>query len=276
MPIVIDPKNPTGITWLASYPCSGDAHLRSAIYALVKAMTDQSNTDVDLGEVDGLFRSETTAALYEKYLTRPPHEVDPDEIAAARPMVQDDIVVAADGPILVGTHNAHVSDRSAPLVNHAVSAGAIYLLRNPLDLASSYARWRKLPLDTAIAELATPAFISPPTPTDVYEYLGSWSENVLSWTSSPSRAILVVRLEDLVRDPATILAALAEHLLMKPTPPQLGRALDLADSLRAAAGVPSGAEATGIGAWRHTLSAAQAARIVASQRQQMSRFGYLP
>ena len=36
------------------------------------------------------------------------------------------------------THNALMADRGYPTINFAVTTGAIYILRNPLDVAISY------------------------------------------------------------------------------------------------------------------------------------------
>ena len=279
MPIAIDPDHPTGVVWIASYPGSGARRLSCAVYALVRTTPAD---DIDSGEVDRLFRSDTSAKLYEKYLSRQPHEVDPDEIAAARPMVHYDIAHRAGGLVFVRTHNARLSYRDAPLISQEVSVGAIYLVRNPMDLVVARARHFSVSIEQAIGEICTLDRATEATPHDVNAIEGSWSQNVASWILPPSPAVLVVRFEDLVLRPDAAYRSIAGHLRKVPNPEQLRRAVEFglrASGVEAAAvagSPPRSAEDAGIGAWRQAFSLAQVRQIVADHGPYMARFGYLP
>ena len=119
--------------------------------------------------------------------------------------------------------------------------------------------------------------------------MGSWSENVASWTASPHPAVLVVRYEDMVEKPRTTFARIARHLRMEPSVAQLRRAVAMTDftRLRAqeqAAGFNERPEKSvspffregRVGQWRTVLTADQVSRIVAAHRPMMKRFDYLP
>ena len=288
MPIRIDPRNPRGLVWLASYPKSGNTWVRAFLHALYRLMQGEPVAEVDINQMDNLSANERSADRYRKYLSGPADTVDPREIAAARPQVHEDLVRTAKGTVLAKTHNALISDRGFPLVNRAVSAGAVYIVRNPLDVAISFARYRNEPIDRIIADMATPRFGVTSDAERVYYVTDTWSAHVRSWTATPNSMVHIVRYEDLLAEPSGTFLALARHVLMDPTPAQLAQATSLAafDRLQkseAAAGFrerPPEAErffrAGRSGEWRETLSAGQISRIVADHGEQMQRFGYLP
>ena len=286
--IIHDPKNPRGLVWLASYPKSGNTWVRVFLYALHHVIKDDAPEAIDINNMHGLTANEQTAAFYVKYLGRPAVEARPQEIAAVRAKVQEDIYRSATGLVLVKTHNALVASHGFPLISQKISAGAIYVVRNPLDVAISFAHFRAQPLDQIITDMATPGFGALTDENQVYHVADTWSRNVETWTGRPNNAIHVVRYEDLLDRPVETFAAIAAHVLMGHTPKQLEMAIDLVsfERLRAAEAKtgfnekPSTAEAFfragRAGEWRHVLSAEQVDRIVADHGDQMGRFGYLP
>jgi len=170
----------------------------------------------------------------------------------------------------------------------AVSAGAIYIVRNPLDVAISFAAFSGTTIDEVIQSMATPGWGVRTTQTHVRVVTGSWSENVGSWSARPHPAILVVRYEDLVADPIRYFGSVARHLLMTPKEDQLARAVELTgfERLRQKESVSGFVERpdttnqffrTGkAGQWREVLQEEQVAQIVADHKPLMRRFGYLP
>jgi hypothetical protein len=147
---------------------------------------------------------------------------------------------------------------------------------------------RRLSIDQAIDNMATPGFGVRSTRNYIRMVWGSWSENVGSWAGRPNPATLVTRYEDLVATPHDSFAAIARHLTLQPTPEQVERAVAMIrfERLREK-------EATGgfvekpnytdqffregrVGQWRERLSAAQVERVVKAHHPLMRRFGYLP
>ena len=123
----------------------------------------------------------------------------------------------------------------------------------------------------------------------VYEVHGSWSQHVLSWTRKPHHALHVVRYEDMLADPKTAFAAMARHLHLASTPPQLAQAIERSSFARLQAQEkekgfrerPPNADQSFFregraGQWKEVLTTAQIDRIVRDHSEQMQRFGYLP
>ena len=88
---------------------------------------------------------EISKALYTQLLGYQPGPEHQNEIAAIRHKVHEQIADAADGMVFVKTHHALVMDRGCSTLNFAATSGAIYIVRNPLDVAISYAHHIELP-----------------------------------------------------------------------------------------------------------------------------------
>ena len=57
-----------------------------------------------------------------------------------------------EGLIFLKTHNALVIDRGHPVINYAVTSGAVYIVRNPLDVAISLAHHSGKGIDDVILD----------------------------------------------------------------------------------------------------------------------------
>jgi hypothetical protein len=228
-----------------------------------------------------------SAKPYERHLGKPVTEVDRAEIARVRPTVQAEIAADTEGLALVKTHHALVSDRGVPAINFAVTSGAIYIVRNPLDVALSYAHHLGSDVDYAIEEMALRNKETGVTGKSVYEIYGSWSQHVESWTRRPHRAIHIMRYEDMLADPMAVFGALTRHLLLSPAAEQLAAAIERSsfatlkqqEDMDGFSEKPDSSERFfregKAGQWRRRLTPRQVHAIVNAHHSQMRRFGYL-
>lgn len=291
--IVLPKDKSRGIIWIASYPRSGNTWTRAFLHSLFTVMRNHAAEAIDINAIEEGGLLENAASLYPRFLGKPVFLATPAEIAAARPWVQAALVESAERPIYVKTHNARLMDHGSPLINMGVSLGAIYLVRNPLDVAISYAHLTDVAIDVIIDRMATSGWGWARSNEGGIErvrvILGSWSENVASWTQPPHPAVLVARYEDLLAKPEATFSQIARHLRLKPSNAQIRQAMEMSgfDRLRAQEAATGFTEkpqrsATPFfregraGQWRERLSEAQVARIVGAHRPLMKRFGYLP
>ncbi len=287
--INLDSSKPRGIIWIASYPRSGNTWMRAFLNSLSNVIRDPASAEVDINRFEEAAAADNGPDLYPRFLGKPVFKATPAEIAAARPWVQAALVEAAGRPIYMKTHNAKALDHGTPLINTDVSAGAIYIVRNPLDVAISYAHFSGTTIDSIIKTMATKGLGFETTPQKVRSVMGSWSEHVATWTDYANQSVLVVRYEDMIEKPDRIFARVAQHLRVKPSKEQLRQAIAMAsfDRLRAKEAAEGFVEKpdTSItpffregrpGQWRDTLSKEQIAAIVSTHRKAMRRFGYLP
>jgi len=273
------------ILWLASYPRSGNTWLRALLHNYLRNAAEPH----DINRLQEHSVIESAARWYQMLDPRPCAALTKEEVAAMRPKAQELIARSSADTVIVKTHNALVIDRGSPLISEAYTAGAIYILRNPLDVAVSYAAHFGLSLDDAVAAMNRPHNQSKSNePAFVYEFHGSWSENVESWTARESKAIHVVRYEDLQADAEAAFGAIIRFLALPANAERLQRsirnsAFDVLQTQERNAGFrersrksDSFFRAGRSGEGRERLSPALIDSLVAHHEQQMRRFGYWP
>jgi hypothetical protein len=286
--IVVDQANPKGILWLASYPKSGNTWIRVFLHALQQVLTGNRPEKIDINNL-GLFAiSDHNPEHFQTYLGQPITTLSLEKISELRPEVQLYIMQQSTGIVPVKTHSAQIDIDGHPAINRQASAGAVYAIRNPLDVAVSLADYRSIPVDQAIADLATSMLAHVSFGGLTPFVTGSWSEHVRSWTIPPQDPVLVVRYEDMLDNPTETFGGLANHVLMQPNDDQLETAIELSSFSR----LQSAEKTTGFvekqqqgalffregraGQWRDALSPEQVDRVVKAHGEQMERFDYLP
>jgi len=287
--IAADPDDPKGIVWIASYPKSGNTWVRVFLHHLIRQAAGRPLEEHDIDELSRTSRSAAGRVdLFERILGKPVTEADAFELAAARPTVQEAIMEEGNGLVFAKTHCFLGRVFDFPLINRSASAGGVYVVRNPLDIAVSLAFHLDVTFDSAIRSMGARLNASVGSEIAVPEIWGSWTENVASWTVDAPPVIHVVRYEDLLADPREQFVEIVEHMRLDATPEQIDEAIALAsfDRLRAeedTRGFAERPENAGrffrqgtAGQWREQLSADQVERIVADHGEQMRRFGYLP
>ena len=173
----------------------------------------------------------------------------------------------------------------------AYRSTVIYLVRDPRDVAISWARFTNRTIDAAIAMLADPAAMLGRAAGGISDHipqrLGHWSAHVTSWIDESGLAPLVVRFEDMLADIEAVLARIATHIGWTVKPRRSGEPWRQPVSI----GSPTRRRGEGFGetpesadrffvsgkagGWRDLLTAGQAARIERDHRQVMERLGYL-
>lgn len=272
------------VVWLASYPKSGNTWMRAFLHNLLRNAMEP----MDINALDQFCLGESQGYWYQHVGGKPHQEFSDAEIAALRPKAHGAFVAAHPDSVFVKTHNRMGSWLDVPLVTMEHTAGAIYVVRNPLDLVLSVADHFGQNIDQAIDQLADPDARSVTDAVNVYEIYGTWSQHVQSWTAEQSPGLHVVRYEDLLAKPAQSFRNVARFLGLNPNKDRLERAMRFSSfkSLRAQEDHKGFRErsqhsakffrAGTAGQWRKHLSQAQVTRIVNDHRTVMERFRYVP
>lgn len=272
------------IVWLASYPKSGNTWLRAFLANLAANRADP----VALNELSQYCADEADPALFTELAGCPNSELSVEEIARLRPRVHAGIASRAQGTCFVKTHNMAGRFDGHPLHNWDVTAGAIYVVRNPLDVAISMTHHFDIDLDEAIERLANENVGTANDALFVTQILGSWSSHVKGWADLAGDRILALRYEDLVSKPSKQFVKVAKLVGLGHDRARVERAIRHAgfQSLAAMEKEHGFVEASDkgrrffrkgrINEWRETLSREQITRVVRTHREQMARFGYVP
>lgn len=271
------------IIWLASYPKSGNTWLRAFLRNL-----SETGKPADINALHQHFPYDVGGAHYRAIDPRPCDQYSRAETIALRAEVQRRI--AAERPVtLVKTHSALVVEGGHHLINPGVTAGAVYLVRNPLDIAVSFSFHTGKSLDATIDQMNLAGAVEPGGPHLAQEYFGSWSENVESWTRQPNPRIHVVRYEDMTAARVKTFSSIAKFLgldveragIETALKKSSFRVLQTQEARHGFAERPETATAPffragNVGDGARTLSSAQIERLAAAHHVQMERFGYLP
>jgi hypothetical protein len=272
------------IIWLASYPKSGNTWLRAF---LANLYADRGEA-VPLNELSRYCDDDSLPERYSELAGQPSATLDFTTISRLRPQVHALIAEATDRSVFVKTHNMSGSSEGYPLHNPDVGAAAIYVVRNPLDIAISMTHNFGLSADEAIDYLGNEGVATENDALHVSQLLGSWSQHVASWTSEPAPRLLVLRYEDLLEKPAKSFGKVANLVAQGIDRARVERAIrnsgfqSLAMLERRDGFVERSAKAKHFfrvgraGQWRTVLTRAQIQRVIADHREQMGRFKYIP
>jgi hypothetical protein len=286
--INVDPKKPKGIVWLASYPKSGNTWLRMFLYQYTRIVAGAPREADELNQLDRSSGYEAKLfGLFDQFLEKPLDQASRLEVMSVRALVQLTVAERIDGVVLLKTHNLLGDLDGMPTINLPASAGGVYVVRDPRDVAPSLARHIGADIDQAIEVMRTRGFATDNDRETAFEIWGSWSEHVESWAAAPNPNLLVVRYEDMLAKPMETFTAIVRHLGQKADETQIAEAIELSsfDKLKRQEEAKGFRERSAradrffvagkAGGWRDKLTATQANRIAVYHRQAMAHFGYL-
>lgn len=275
------------IAWLASYPKSGNTWFRVFITNLMSGLDEPADINaINEGA------SAHDRVLFDDLIGVETSELAPEELDEMRPEVYAMAAEHHDGTLFYKTHDMflRLADGS-PVYPPGASRGAIYFVRNPLDVAASYAHHNGSSVDEAIGLMADPAHgLCRPEKRlfgQVPQMLGTWSANVTSWVDNGLMPVHVVKYEDMIARTLEAFGGALAFLGMEHGRDEIERALRFSsfEELKrqeAERGFREKSSKTesffrkGVsGSWREDLSEAEVARVVADHGEVMRRFGYL-
>lgn len=272
------------IIWLASYPKSGNTWMRAFLHNLLRNPKD----GYDINQMTDFSLSDSSISMFTPFLKRPWQEWTQQDVTNVRWQAQRLICSRSLDDQFVKTHNCLIEYGGKPMIYPEFTAGAIYIVRNPLDVAISLAHHYVVDIDEAIRILNNPANGTLGDDKVVFEIHRSWSLHVASWTTQMVPGKLVVRYEDMLERPRPTFGRVARFLGLKPTVDRLIRAIDNSsfDSLRKQEEKrgfierPPKADrffrSGKANQWRNVLTPAQIDRVVEAHKELMKQFGYLP
>ncbi len=273
--------------WIASYPKSGNTWVRVFLHNLLRELHEPDAEAQDINALHEVTARESLAARFTRHLGKPAREATITEIAEKRTRVQADMVRGKSAPVYIKTHNAIANVDGFPAINFAITLAAIYIVRNPLDVAVSYAHFAGMSYDEIIGYMVDPGGNIEASERNVHEFISSWRHHAASWMSIAERPVLLLRFEDMLMAPERSFGRLASFLRLKPSPDQLGRAIEkssFAEMVRqeerngfnerpqtSTKFFRSGC----VGQWKDVLTPSQVSAVHAAQGPMMMRFGYL-
>ena len=267
--------------WLASYPKSGSTWFR-AVYAAWR--TGDPFTLATDGPIAAL------RASLDESLGLSSTDLTDDEVALLRPLADDEIDRAQRGLHLRKLHDALLDQAGRQVVSSRATHCAVYLVRDPRDVAVSFAHHSDITYEQSVRFLCSPTAAlnqgSDPRP-QLPQHLGAWSHHVSSWIDDAPFPVTVVRYEDALLDPVTAFGAALRRSGFTITGADLAASVAAAgfDTLRKREEHSGFAERWSrtspffrsgtAGGWRAELSGDQVDTLTLHHGQMMERLGYL-
>ena len=209
------------VIWIASYPKSGNTWMRS----LLAHYFMPAGQAPDINNLRNFTTADVRQDFYDAAAGKPFVGKDMQEWVQMRGPALRLIAGSRQGHHFVKTHCQPIVLFNQDLIPPPLTAGAIYMIRNPFDLAPSFARHQSADIDTAIDRMCNPDTVMG-TPTGIYDILGRWDDHIDRWTSAPGMKRRVVRYEDLLQKPAKeARGLLTDFLSVKVDSSKLARAV---------------------------------------------------
>jgi aryl sulfotransferase len=276
------------IVWLASYPKSGNTWARAMLTHLLAEPGDDFSVNALAGAPEGGDRHALDDACAISSA-----EMKPAELLPYRALLHRQMAAECLAPFFVKTHDQYACGADGTALFPAdASRAAIYIVRNPLDVALSFAHHSQQDVDTTIARMADPGTMLNLWPDRISDFLpvhlGRWSDHVAGWTQQDAIPLCLLRYEDMIADPAAALARIAAAAGIAASPAAIATAVAASsfERLREREAVEGFSEkppnmphffrSGRAGDWRAALTADQVARIVADHGSPMAALDYLP
>ena len=273
-----------GILWIASYPKSGNTWVRIFLANLILNAKEPLSPD----RANEVCVSEANRVWYKSFVKDKPWEEQSDqEIADVRENAQRRAVEVNKNVVLLKTHNFLGEFLNNPLCSMQFTAAAIYIVRDPRDVAVSGADHFGVSVDETIELMRRTGARSEADQNLVYEIYNSWSNHVKSWSQVKHKNLIVLRYEDMLSDPLKALGGLAKRLGITQDDARIKRAVEFSSfkqlqALEAEKGFVERSHKSEkffrsgkSGGWRDALSDKQRYKIEKDHKVQMKKFGYL-
>lgn len=277
------------IIWLASYPKSGNTWFRAFLTNLLR----DNDEPADINRLEGSPIA-SSRGLFDKAVGIEAADLTHGEVERLRPEVYEYFSNQANETRFLKIHDAYtyIDDcPDKPLVSLNATRGAIYIIRNPLDVAISFAHHSAISIDKAIERMANEKFCFSDNPgrlnNQLRQRLLSWSGHVLSWVEAPGLELHVMRYEDMHGNGEAVFMDAIRFAGLEFSPDRVRKALAFSDisemqrqekekgfnekPVHCRAFFRKGKD----GDWRDVLQPGQVKKIIDSHGEVMKRFGYL-
>lgn len=194
MQIPVDDRK---IWWIASYPKSGNTWVRMFLNAYMTGFPLDINSSFQYALGDNHL------SFFQACYCRPANQLTATEQVFLRPAaLMIALHMSAAKHLCLKTHHAKVKVDDIPLIPPKISAGSVYIVRDPRDVAISMADHMGESIDYAIESMGEKQYITEHKVTGLMHVLTTWSLHVETWTDKNKDVpVKIIRYEDMLERP---------------------------------------------------------------------------
>jgi aryl sulfotransferase len=276
------------INWLASYPKSGNTWMRIFFINLL-----HPNLKTSINQLQYI-RHSASRALFDSYSDIPSSDLTSLEIEQMRPEIYEAMAKSAQDQFFLKIHDVYKKDeKSHSIISQEASKAIIYLVRNPLDLALSFSKFKTVSIDQIIEEMEREDNTlskddQRSLKVQLPQTLSTWNHHVKSWTQQSDIPILIVKYEDLLKEPFYQFKKVVQFLGFNYSDNEIKVAVQKSNfetlkNQESVLGFREKYSSTEVffrsgvaGEGEKKLSLSQIQQITKPHQEMMQRFGYLP
>lgn len=266
------------ITWIASYPRSGNTWVR----ALITAYANQGEVSIN----NIMQTGDKHPAYYGDILKTPMREWNMPHQAMIKPAAMMRMLEDAGNNLLLKTHDCNLDIAGVEQIPPMLTRAAIYVVRDPRDVALSFMNHYAMPsMSAAVDQMLNDETLTRFPDSGLYVPQMSWQKHAASWTRKLPYEVLILRYEDLLDKPFEEFSKVIRLLKMDFDARLIKKsieacAFDKFQKAEQASGFQEGVGQTFFhkgeaNRWQKDLESALQHRIVKSCRREMKIFGYL-
>jgi hypothetical protein len=275
------------IIWLASYPKSGNTWFRAFLANLLY----HTDKPADINELQFVSIA-SNRQLFDEMAGISSSDLTFDEIEKLRPYVYEQLAENLETDIFMKIHDAFIyTSEGKLLVSEKASKKALYFIRNPLDVAVSFAHHSCVSFDKIVKIMNTPDYSFCNSPdrlnNQMFQRLLTWSEHIKSWTEQNIIPVKILKYEDMHNDSYNIFREALEFLELKYSNADIKRAIRFSafnelQKQEKKSGFKEKAPLSKmffrkgkVGSWREELVPELTQKIISQHFYIMKKFGYL-
>jgi len=274
------------IVWLASYPKSGNTWFR----AFLSTIRQETITSPDINDLYSTPIA-SSRGIFEAHAGLESSDLTLDETDRLRPDVYRHLADTLEETMFMKVHDAYTKTAAGEwMFPPEVTRAVIYLVRNPLDVAVSFANHNSQGINLAVENLCNKEFCLcrgiKNLPNQLRQIHLTWSGHVASWLESPN-SVCVLRYEDMKLNPFATFKRAVQFLELDKSDEEVQAAIETCsfDKLQNQEKKNSFNEKPQkcqsffrkgiVGDWRAHLTEKQVDRIIKSHYEMMKRLNYL-
>ena len=197
--------NESKITWIASFPRSGNTWVR----ALITAYNNDGNVDIN----NIMQTGDKNPEYYDSIVKTPISEWSMTDQALIKPAAMMRMLEDAGGNLMLKTHDCNIDLSGVAQIPHHITRAAIYIVRDPRDIALSFKNhYKTKTTDVAVNRLLDSNFLTRFPNKGLFVPQLSWNIHVASWMRELPYPVYALRYEDLLTKPFDVLSDIIKFL----------------------------------------------------------------